>query len=382
MRTTTPLGRRGVLAGVTVLALLLAACGDDDDDGAAEDTAAAETTAAADATEAPEDTGGAATTTAGGESGGGDAGAFDYASASGEVFFTGSSTVEPISIIVGERVGELTDGNVAVSGEGPGTGDGFQKFCAGEADISDASRPISDEEIALCEENGVEYTEVEVGIDGLSVVTNPNNADVECLDVPGLYALFGPESEGFENWSDANDLATEVGSVYTTFPDAPLVIYGPGEESGTYDTFVEFVVADLAEERGAEEFTRADYTATPNDNEIVGGIEGADSALGWVGYAFYAGQGDALKAIEVDTGDGCVAPTPETIADGSYGFSRSLYIYVNDASYAENPGVQAFVNYYVSDAGLNDAVTDGGYVSLPAERASAAQDAVAGIAAG
>jgi phosphate transport system substrate-binding protein len=382
VRTTTALGRRGVFAGVTVLALLLAACGDDDDDGAAEDTTAEDTTAAPDATEAPEDTGGAETTTAGGETGGGNAGDFDYAGASGEVFFTGSSTVEPISIIVGERVGELSDGNVAVSGEGPGTGDGFQKFCAGEADISDASRPISDEEIALCEEAGIEYTEIEVGIDGLSVITNPNNADVACLDVPALYALFGPESEGFANWSDANDLATELGSAYTTLPDSELVIYGPGEESGTYDTFVEFVVADFAEERGTEEVTRADYTATPNDNEIVGGIEGADSALGWVGYAFYAGQGEALKAIEIDAGDGCVAPTPETIADGSYGFSRSLYIYVNNASFSENPGVQAFVNYYVSEAGLVDAVTEGGYVSLPDDRATASQDAAAGIAAG
>ena len=137
--------------------------------------------------------------------------------------------------------------------DGPGTGDGFQLFCAGETDISDASRPISDEEIAACEGAGIEYTELAVGIDGLTVATNPANADVECLDVPALYALLGPESEGIDNWSGANELATEVGSAYTSLPDADLVISGPGEESGTYDTFVEFAIADLAEERGQDE---------------------------------------------------------------------------------------------------------------------------------
>ena len=165
---------------------------------------------------------------------------------------TGSSTVEPISIRVGELAGEMSGGELAVTVEGPGTGDGFATFCAGEADIADASRPINDEEIAACEDGGVEYVELEIAIDGLTVATNPANEAITCLDVPALYALVGPESEGTATWAENSELATEVASAYAdAFPDAALDISGPGEESGTYDTFVEFAIADLAEERGA-----------------------------------------------------------------------------------------------------------------------------------
>ena len=213
------------------------------------------------------------------------------------MFVSGSSTVEPISIRVGELADELSDGELQVTVEGPGTGDGFAKFCAGETDISDASRPINDEEAQTCADAGIEYVELEVAIDGLTVATNPANADIECLDVPALYALIGPESEGFANWSDANDLAAEVGSASAPFPDVPLVVYGPGEESGTYDSFVEFAIADLAEERGAEEATRADYTSSANDNLIVQGIESADTSLGWVGYAFFVAEQERMKSM-------------------------------------------------------------------------------------
>ncbi len=148
----------------------------------------------------------------------------------------------------------MSGGELAVTVEGPGTGDGFATFCAGGADVSDASRPINEEETALCEENGVEWVELEIAIDGLTVATNPANEAITCLDMPALYALVGPESEGTANWSDTAALATEVASAYAdVFPDAPLDINGPGEESGTYDTFVEFAIADLAEERGQEE---------------------------------------------------------------------------------------------------------------------------------
>jgi len=295
--------------------------------------------------------------------------------AGGDVFVTGSSTVEPISIRVGELALELTGGDLAAVVEGPGTGDGFETFCGGGADISDASRPIDEEEMALCADNGVEYVEIEVAIDGLTVATSPANEAITCLDIPALYALVGPESEGFANWSDAADLATEVGSAYAgDFPDASLDISGPGEESGTYDTFVEFVVADLAEERGADEATRADYSSSPNDNLIVEGIEGSDSSLGWVGFAYYQAEAERMKAIEIDAGDGCVAPTPETIADVSYPFSRSLYIYVSKASAADNPAVASFVDLYLSDQGLAT-VADAGYVDLPAERIEASRAA-------
>jgi phosphate transport system substrate-binding protein len=290
--------------------------------------------------------------------------------AGGSVFVTGSSTVEPISIRVGELASEMSGGDLQVTVEGPGTGDGFAKFCAGEADVSDASRPIRDEEAATCADNGIDVVELEVAIDGLTVATSPANEAVTCLDVPGLYALLGPESEGFGDWSDANELAAEVGSASAPFPEAPLAIFGPGEESGTYDSFVEFAIADLAEERGQDEFTRADYSSSANDNLIIEGIENADTSLGWVGYAYFAAEQDRMRAIEIDGGDGCVAPTTETISDGSYPFSRSLYIYVSAVALESNPAVESFVDLYLSDDGLAS-VAAAGYVDLPAERVSA-----------
>ena len=199
----------------------------------------------------------------------------------------------------------VTGGALAVTVEGPGTGDGFQKFCAGEADVSDASRPIKDEEAALCAEAGVEYVEIEVAIDGLTVATSPNNTAVECLDVPALYALIGPEAEGFANWSDANALATEVGSAFTALPDAPLVVTGPGPESGTYDTFVEFAIKKLAEERGVDDTARADYTQSPNDNvivEIVGGIE--------CGNVFHEASSPLSRSLAVRMSLGCEDLSP------------------------------------------------------------------------
>lgn len=299
--------------------------------------------------------------------------ASDLTLESGEVFVSGSSTVEPISIRVGELASQLSDGGLAVTVEGPGTGDGFALFCEGGADISDASRPIKDEEAQACADAGIDFIELEVGIDGLSVLTSPANTEVPCLDTPGLYALLGPESEGFENWSDANDLAAEVGSAYTDLPDQPLEIVAPGEESGTYDSFVEFAIADLAEERGQDAVTRADYSANADDNLIISGLEAADYSLGWVGFAYYAAEGDRLQAIAIDGGDGCVAPTVETIGDGTYPFSRSLYIYVSTASLDANPAVKSFVDLYMSQEGMA-MVTDAGYVSLPTDRISATLD--------
>ncbi len=317
--------KRRMLVGAIALTLVAAACGSDDDSSSSTDAPAyhrsqSETTDAV--TEGHRGPAGGATELAG-----------------GAVFVTGSSTVEPISIRVGELASELSGGDLAVTVEGPGTGDGFAKFCAGEGDVTGASRPIKDEEAQTCADAGIEYTELEVAIDGLSVITNPANDAITCLDVPGLYSLLGPESEGTATWADNNELATEVGAVQgTPFPDAQLTIYGPGEESGTYDTFVEFAIADLAEERGQAEEVRADYSSSANDNLIVEGIESADTSLGWVGFAYYQAEGERLKGVEIDAGDGCVAPTPETIADGTYPFSRSLYIYVNNGQCRGEPG--------------------------------------------
>ena len=293
----------------------------------------------------------------------------------GSVFVTGSSTVEPISIKVGELAGTAEGGDIAVTVEGPGTGDGFEKFCAGEADITGASRAIKDEESQSCADAGIEYVELAVAIDGLTVATSPANTAVECLDKAALYALIGPESEGFSSWSDANDLATELGSAYANLPDAPLSIFGPGEESGTYDSFLEFAIKSIASDRGTDNVARADYTASPNDNVIVDGIEGSDTSLGWVGYAYYRAEVERMKAIAIADKEGnCVVPTDETIADGSYPFSRTLYIYVNAAKAAENPAVVSFVDLYLSDAGLAE-VPAAGYVALPADKITASRDA-------
>ena len=363
-----------LMAAAILAGCVLAACSDDDDADTTSTGAVAESTAppveaagpAPDATEPDVD----ATTS--GSPTSGSAGEVELAA--GEVFVSGSSTVEPISIRVGELAGELSGGDLAVTVEGPGTGDGFQKFCSGETDVSDASRPINDEEAQACADSGIEYIELEIAIDGLTVATSPANTEVECLDVPALYALIGAESEGFDNWSDADELATELGSTSVPLPDLSLVVYGPGEESGTYDSFVEFAIADLAEERGADEATRADYTSSANDNLIVQGIESSDTSLGWVGYAYYVAEEDRMKALAIDGGSGCVEPSPATIGDGSYPFSRSLYIYVNTVKAAENPGLASFVDLYLSEDGLA-AVSDAGYVALPEDRIQATRDA-------
>lgn len=298
----------------------------------------------------------------------------DLSNLTGEIFISGSSTVEPISSLVAELFAEEAP-DVSITVEGPGTGDGFELFCNGETDISDASRPIEEEEIQACEENGIEYTELEVALDGISVLTHPDNSAVTCLNTADLYALSGPESEGFENWSDANGLGEEVGGIGTPYPDAPLEITAPGEESGTFDAYLELAgFEDIALERGLSEddaaTTRPDYQSSSNDNVIIDGIAGSTSSFGWVGFSFYEQNQDVVKAIEISGSDeaGCTAPTFETIADGSYPLSRSLYIYVSNQKAAESEALQAFVDFYMSETGLQTAVEEVAYVTLPDDR--------------
>lgn len=301
--------------------------------------------------------------------GGGSASGSDL---TGEIFVSGSSTVEPITALVAELFNEENPG-VAINVEGPGTGDGFELFCNGETDVSDASRPIADEEIEVCEQNGIEHIELEVAIDGMAVLTSPANDAVSCLNFGDLYALMGPESQGFDSWADANALGDEMGGTATPYPDAPLVMTAPGEESGTYDSFVEIVFEGTAEERGAEPASRPDYQASANDNVIIEGIAGSDTSLGWVGFAFYVQNQEVVKAIEVaeGTSSDCVAATEETIAQGTYPLQRSLYIYVNRAKAEENEALRAFLDFYLTDIGLVEAVQRVGYVTLPEERQEA-----------
>ena len=309
--------------------------------------------------------------------GGGSADAGGQTDLTGSIFISGSSTVEPISSLVAELFIEENP-DVEITVEGPGTGDGFELFCNGETEISDASRPIEEDEVAACEQNGIEYTELEIALDGISVLTSANNDAVSCLNDGDLYALAGPESEGFESWSDANALAREVGG-NDSFPDAPLEITAPGEESGTYDAFIELAhFADIGVEHGLSEdeaaTTRPDYQASANDNVIIDGIAGSDSSFGWVGFSFYEQNQDVVRAIEIDGGDGCVAPTFDTIADGSYPLSRSLYIYVNNAKAQQSKALRAFVDFYLGDTGVKTAVDQVQYVELPQDRIDATRD--------
>jgi phosphate transport system substrate-binding protein len=292
----------------------------------------------------------------------------------GDVIISGSSTVEPISVRVGELVEDCGSGVLATV-DGPGTGDGFELFCAGDTDISDASRPIKGEEVTACDDSGVEFIELKIGIDGISVLTSANNDAIDCLSFADLYALIGPESEGFDNWSDAQDLATELGSD-TTFPDAPLDITAPGEESGTYDSFLEIVFADISEMRAEEgaitedqvETSRKDYSSQANDDAIISGVEGSDTSLGWVGFAFAENAGDGVKEIAItsEPGGDCIEPTSETIASNEYPISRNLYIYPNKGQADDNEAVSAFVDFYLSDTGIA-AVSEVGYVALTTE---------------
>jgi phosphate transport system substrate-binding protein len=281
---------------------------------------------------------------------------------SGSIVVSGSSTVEPISIAVAEEFGAANP-NVNISVDGPGTGDGFKLFCAGETDINDASSKVKDTQLEECAANGIEMIELQVGNDGITMMTNTKNTAVDCVSFPQIYALIGPESQGFGSWSDANAVAGELGDT-NSLPNAPLSIVGPGEESGTFSSFVEIVIEEFNEDRGQDATTRPDYQASADDNIIIQGIQGSDTSLGWVGFAF-AKEASDVKILQVseEAGGECVTPTDETIADNSYPISRPLFIYVNKAKAESNPALAAFVDYYLSDDGISN-VSEVGYVSL------------------
>ncbi len=294
----------------------------------------------------------------------------------GTVYVEGSSTVEPITLAVSEDLAATNPG-FSYTVNGPGTGDGFDLFfCTGETDVNDASRTIDEEEVALCQENGVSYVELPIGFDGITVFTHPDTA-LECVTFEDLYALFGPESSEFTTWEDAQALAAELGST-TTFPTGPLAITAPGDESGTYSSFIELVTADVAEARFEEgviteeeiEVLGTHYTPSPNDNVIVENVSGTPNSLGFAGFSFYDSNSDVLKALQIDAGDGCIAPSAETIADGSYPVSRLLYIYPSIEKMADNPALVPWVDFYLSDAGIAN-VTERGYVALPADQLAA-----------
>jgi phosphate transport system substrate-binding protein len=303
------------------------------------------------------------------------------AGVAGSIIVSGSSTVEPISSAIAEAFKTANpDFNYKVTG--PGTGDGFKTFCAGETDISDASRKIKDEEAAVCASAGIEYVELPIAFDGITVMTSPQNAATTCLSFADLYALTGPESTGFTKWADATPIAKELGS-NTVFPDGDLAITGPGEESGTYDSYLELVLDKIGAARKTTDPTskhtptRPDYVASPNDNAIIEGIANSATSLGWVGFAFAEENSDKVKEVGVakDPNGTCVSPSAETIADGSYPISRTLYIYVNKAKAASNTAVSAYVDYYLADGTISTALKTVPYVNLPADKLAASKAA-------
>jgi phosphate transport system substrate-binding protein len=287
----------------------------------------------------------------------------------GTVDVHGSSTVAPISLAVSEDFAAINPGFGFAVGE-EGTGDGFaQFFCVDNSDVSDASRPIKDEEAALCSDNGVEWVELKVAYDGLAVITSPENP-LECVNFADLYAVFGPESTEITTWQDAQVFAQELGST-TAFPEGDIAITAPGTESGTYDSFIELALEGIAEERGVEPGTRDPvppyYVGAANDLVIIQGVSQFPTSVGFVGLAYADEAGDAVKILGVDGGDGnCVVPSPETVSDGSYPISRPLFIYPALNRLESNAAIAPWVDFYLSDEGIANAA-EVGYVQLPPE---------------
>jgi len=280
-------------------------------------------------------------------------------SVSGSVTVDGSSTVFPLSDAAAELLAEENP-DVQVSVGSAGTGGGFEAFCADETDISDASRPIEEEEVALCEESGIEFTELTVALDALTVVVHPDLA-VDCLTTDQVIQLWEPGSK-VTNWQDLDP----------SFPDQEISLFGPGTDSGTYDYMANDVIGS------EEEATRDDYEASEDDNVLVQGVSGTEGATGYFGYTYYEENQDALKAVAIDDGNGCVEPSPETAADGSYTpLSRPLFIYVNNAKYTENEAVKAYVDYYIEN--LTEIAEIAAYIPLADEQYGETQSALESI---
>ena len=289
MRKWLALGAAGVLA------LGVVACGDDDDDSS------------------------------GGGGGGSSSGL------SGTIKIDGSSTVAPLSEAAAELF-QAKNSDVRVTVGTSGTGGGFEKFCAGETDISDASRPIKDDEEApICKKNGVAYEELQVANDGLALVANTQNDWADCLTVAQLKKIWDKGSQ-VKSWKDVDP----------KFPDEKLELFGAGTDSGTFDYFTEAI-------NGEEGRSRSDYNATEDDNVTVQGVSGSKGGLGYFGLSYFEQNKDKLKVVKVDDGDGCVEPSTETVQDGTYKpLSRPLFIYPSDKA-LQRAEVKEFVDFYLQN---------------------------------
>ena len=263
---------------------------------------------------------------------------------SGKIAVEGSSTVQPITQAAAEAFGqEYTDVRITVGGAG--TGDGFEAFCAGETQISDASRPIEAEEQQACADKNIDYIEIPVAYDGISVVVNKQNTFASDITSEELKTLWEPSAE---------NKVTQWNQVRSEWPAEPINLYGPGTESGTFDYFTEKI-------NGEEGASRTDYQASENDNVLVRGVSGDKGALGYFGFSYYENNQDTLKALAVDG----VQPNVDTIRSAEYPLSRPLFIYVNAKDAKNNKAVQEFVDFYLSGQNLDQLVEAAKYVTLP-----------------
>ena len=279
---------------------------------------------------------------------------------SGSVRIDGSSTVYPLTAVAAEDFQAANPG-IRVTVGSSGTGGGFEKFCRGETDANDASRPIKDDEAADCEANGVTYTPLTLAIDALTVVVNKENDWATCLTTDQLAQIWGPDST-VKSWNEIDP----------SFPDEPLALFGPGTDSGTFDYFT-------GEINGEEGASRTDFTPSEDDNVIVQGVSGSKGGLGYFGFTYFEENMDSLKAVAIDSGSGCVEPSVETARDGSYTpLSRPLFVYVS-AQAMQRPEVADFFQYFVdNDAAIAEAAL---FIPLSDEGLSQLKDDFAALLA-
>ena len=261
----------------------------------------------------------------------------------------GSSTVYPVTEAVAEEFQKAKKNAIKVTVGISGTGGGFKKFCRGETDLANASRPITKKEMEACAAAGIRYVEMPVAFDALTVIVNPANTAVKSLTVAELKKMWEPAAQGtVKNWKDINP----------AFPDQPLKLYGPGADSGTFDYFTEAIVHKAKSSRG-------DYTASEDDNVLVQGVSRDKGGLGYFGFAYYVENQKKLKAVAIDGGKGPVLPSPEAVENGTYApLSRPIFVYVSEKS-LEKPEVREYVEFYMKNAAK--LVTEVKFVPLPAK---------------
>jgi phosphate transport system substrate-binding protein len=282
---------------------------------------------------------------------------------SGDIRVDGSSTVGPLTEAIAEEF-NAENPDVKVTVGTSGTGGGFEKFCAGETDISDASRPIEEDETKACQAKGINYQEIQVANDALTIVANPDNP-VECLTTDQLKSVWEPKAT-IDNWSQIQGLQPSF--------DADLALYSPGTDSGTFDFFTDKING----EEGAQR-TAGVNDIGEDDNATVTGVSGAEGGMGYFGFSYYQENQDKVKALQVDSGKGCVAPSAETAQDGSYYLSRPLFVYPS-ASALENETVDAFLQFYLDN--INAIAEQIGFIPMTDEQAQASQQKLDSISGG